>query len=72
VTDASQGVQLATMRELARYWEKDYDWCKVEVTLNPLPQFTTNIDEVEIHFVHVLSHFPARDVCQSRLTDIVA
>jgi hypothetical protein len=54
VTDASQGVQLATMRELARYWEKDYDWCKVEVTLNPLPQFTTNIDEVEIHFVHVL------------------
>jgi len=35
VTDASQGVQLATMHELARYWEKDYDWCKVEVTLNP-------------------------------------
>ena len=49
VTDASQGVQLATMGEFARHWEKDYDWCK-----NPLPQFTTNIDEVEIHFIHVL------------------
>ena len=54
MTDASQGVQLATMRELARYWEKDYDWCEVESTLNALPQFTTNIDGVEIHFIHVL------------------
>ena len=53
VTDASQGVQLATMRELARHWEKDYDWRKVESTLNALPQFTTNIDGVEIHFIHV-------------------
>jgi hypothetical protein len=54
VTDASQGVQLATMREVARYWEKDYDWRKVEAPLNALPQFTTNIDGVEIHFIHVL------------------
>ena len=68
VTDASQGVQLATMRELARYWEKDYDWRKVESTLKALPQFTTNIDGVEIHSSMSLSHFPARDVCQSHLT----
>jgi len=54
VTDASQGVQLATMGEFARHWEKDYDWRKVESTLNASPQFTTNIDGVEIHFIHVL------------------
>ncbi len=40
VTDASQGVQLATMRELARYWQTDYDWCKVEARLNAISQFT--------------------------------
>src|SRR5215218_9571945 len=55
VADASQGVQLATMRELARYWQTDYDWRKVEAGLNALPQFTTNIDELDIHFIHVRS-----------------
>src|SRR5271170_3526166 len=55
VTDASQGVQLATMRELARYWETDYDWRKVEARLNALPQFTTDIDGLEIHLIHVRS-----------------
>ena len=55
VTDASQGVQLQTMRELARYWQTDYDWRKVEARLNALPQFTTNIDGLDIHFIHVRS-----------------
>jgi pimeloyl-ACP methyl ester carboxylesterase len=55
VTDASQGVQLATMRELARYWQTDYDWRRVEARLNALPQFTTNIDGLDIHFIHVRS-----------------
>ncbi len=55
VTDASQGVQLATMRQLARYWQTDYDWRKVEARLNDLPQFTTNIDGLDIHFIHVRS-----------------
>jgi pimeloyl-ACP methyl ester carboxylesterase len=55
VTDASQGVQLATMRGLARYWQTDYDWRKVEARLNALPQFTTTIDGLEIHFIHVRS-----------------
>ena len=55
VDDRSQGVQLATLQELARYWETDYDWRKAEVKLNALPQFTTEIDGVEIHFIHVRS-----------------
>ena len=55
VTDASQGVQLKTMRELARYWQEDYDWRKFEARLNALPQFTTKIDGVDIHFIHVRS-----------------
>jgi pimeloyl-ACP methyl ester carboxylesterase len=55
VDDRSQGVQLATLRELARYWETDYDWRKVEEKLNALPQFTTEIDGVDIHFIHVKS-----------------
>jgi pimeloyl-ACP methyl ester carboxylesterase len=55
VDDRSQGVQLATMRELARYWTTDYDWRKAEAKLNALPQFTTEIDGVEIHFIHVKS-----------------
>jgi pimeloyl-ACP methyl ester carboxylesterase len=55
VTDRSQGVQLATLRELARFWETDYDWRKVESKLNALPQFKTEIDGVEIHFIHVKS-----------------
>jgi pimeloyl-ACP methyl ester carboxylesterase len=55
VTDASQGVQLATMRELARYWQSDYDWREVEARLNALPQFTTSIDGLDFHFIHVRS-----------------
>jgi len=55
VEDRSQGVQLATLRELARYWSTEYDWRTVEARLNALPQFTTEIDGVEIHFIHVRS-----------------
>jgi pimeloyl-ACP methyl ester carboxylesterase len=55
VTDRSQGVQLATMQELARYWATEYDWRTCETRLNALPQFTTEIDGVEIHFLHVKS-----------------
>ena len=55
VEDRSQGVQLATLQELARYWAADYDWRKAEAKLNALPQFTTEIDGVEIHFIHVKS-----------------
>ena len=58
VTDSSQGVQLATMQALARYWETDYDWRKVEARLNALPQFITTIDGVDIHFIHVRSKHP--------------
>jgi hypothetical protein len=53
VPDRSQGVQLATMQALARYWTSDYDWRKCEARLNALPQFRTEIDGVEIHFIHV-------------------
>jgi pimeloyl-ACP methyl ester carboxylesterase len=55
VADRSQGVQLATMQELARYWATDYDWRKAEAKLNALPQFTTTIDGADIHFIHVRS-----------------
>ena len=55
VEDRSQGVQLATMKELARYWTTEYDWRKCEARLNALPQFTTEIDGVDIHFIHVKS-----------------
>jgi pimeloyl-ACP methyl ester carboxylesterase len=55
VADRSQGVQLKTMQELARYWASDYDWRKCEARLNALPQFTTEIDGVKIHFIHVRS-----------------
>jgi pimeloyl-ACP methyl ester carboxylesterase len=55
VEDRSQGVQLPTMRALADYWVSDYDWRKAEVRLNALPQFTTEIDGVDIHFIHVRS-----------------
>ena len=55
VTDQSQGVQLATIRKLARYWETDHDWRKVEARLNALPQFITEIDGLDIHFIHVRS-----------------
>jgi len=55
VTDASQGVQLATTQALARYWATDYDWRKVEAKLNALPQFITEVDGLDIHFIHVRS-----------------
>ena len=55
VADQSQGVQLATIRELARYWATDYDWRKCEAKLNALPQFITEIDGLDIHFIHVRS-----------------
>jgi len=55
VADASQGVQLATTQALARYWATDYDWRKVEARLNALPQFMTEIDGLDIHFIHVRS-----------------
>jgi pimeloyl-ACP methyl ester carboxylesterase len=55
VTDASQGVQLATIKKLARYWGADYDWRKCETRLNALPQFITEIDGLDIHFIHVRS-----------------
>ena len=58
VADRTQGVQLATMRQLARYWQTDYDWRKAEARLNALPQFTTTIDGVDIHFIHVRSRHP--------------
>jgi pimeloyl-ACP methyl ester carboxylesterase len=55
VNDRSQGVQLATMQALAKYWAKDYDWRKCEVKLNAVPNFITNIDGLDIHFIHVRS-----------------
>ena len=55
VTDSSQGVQSKMLQKLARYWEKEHDWRKVENTLNALPQFSTTIDGLEIHFIHVKS-----------------
>src|SRR5262245_61874671 len=55
VADRSQGVQLATLQELARYWTTEYDWRKCEAKLNALPQFMTEIDGVDIHFIHVRS-----------------
>ena len=55
VKDATQGVQLATMQKLARYWASDYDWRKIESKLNALPQFITEIDGLDIHFIHVRS-----------------
>jgi pimeloyl-ACP methyl ester carboxylesterase len=55
VTDQSQGVPLAMIQKLARYWTTDYDWRKCEAKLNALPQFTSAIDGVDIHFIHVRS-----------------
>src|SRR6476660_6726633 len=55
VTDQSQGVQLATIQKLARYWATDYDWRSCEAKLNALPQFMTEIDGLDIHFIHVHS-----------------
>jgi pimeloyl-ACP methyl ester carboxylesterase len=58
VTDQTQGVQLATTQALARYWATDYDWRKVEAKLNALPNFITEIDGLDIHFIHVRSKHP--------------
>ncbi|MHB8272605.1 epoxide hydrolase family protein [Bradyrhizobium sp.] len=58
VMDQSQGVQLAKLQELVRYWGTDYDWRKIEAKLNALPQFVTTIDGVELHFIHVRSGQP--------------
>ena len=55
VVDASQGVQLATIQALVRYWGTDYDWRKIEAKLNSLPQFMTEIDGLDIHSIHVRS-----------------
>ncbi len=58
VADRSQGIQLAKLQELVRYWGTDYDWRKVEAKLNALPQFVTTIDGLDIHFIHVRSRHP--------------
>jgi pimeloyl-ACP methyl ester carboxylesterase len=58
VADATQGVQLSTMRKLADYWEKSHDWRKVEARLNAWPQFITEIDGLDVHFIHVRSKHP--------------
>src|SRR6516162_3399954 len=55
VADDSQGAQLAKMQELIRYWGTGYDWRKVEARLNALPQFITEIDGIDVHFIHVRS-----------------
>jgi len=60
VDDRSQGVQLATIQELARYWTTDYDWRACEAELNALPQFTTEIDGLDVHFIHVKSRHHQR------------
>jgi pimeloyl-ACP methyl ester carboxylesterase len=58
VSDTSQGVPIATMRQLARYWQTEHDWRKIEAKLNALPQFVTALDGVDIHFIHVSSKEP--------------
>ncbi|WIG60606.1 MAG: Epoxide hydrolase [Ktedonobacterales bacterium] len=58
VADASQGVQFATVQQLARYWATEYDWRKAEARLNAFPQFITEIDGLDIHFIHVRSQEP--------------
>ena len=55
VTDQSQGVPLAMVQQLARYWATDYDWRRCETRLNALPQFITELDGLDIHFIHVRS-----------------
>ncbi len=58
VMDRSQGVQLARLQELMRYWGTDYDWRKIEAKLNAFPQFVTTIDALDVHFIHVRSRHP--------------
>ena len=57
VTDASQGVQLATVKALARYWATEYDWRKAEAKINALPNYITTIDGLDIHFIHIRSKY---------------
>lgn len=56
MSDQSQGPRLETLQELARYWATDYDWRKIESKLNSFPQFTTKIDGLDFHFIHVRSN----------------
>ena len=63
VSDFSQGVPLDTVEKLARYWATEYDWRKVESRLNAVPNFITEIDGLDIHFIHVRSKHPTR--CRS-------
>ena len=68
VSDDSQGVPLATMQELARYWGTDYDWRKCEAKLNALPNLITEIDGLDIHFLHVRPGSykrPSGDTCRA-------
>ena len=65
VTDDSEGVPLAMIQELARYWAEDYDWRKCEAKLNALPQFMTEIDGLDIHFIHLARTMTKR--CRSSL-----
>jgi pimeloyl-ACP methyl ester carboxylesterase len=58
IADQSQGVQLAKLQELVRYWGAEYDWRKLETRLNAIPQFVTTIDDLDIHFIHVRSQHP--------------
>src|SRR5271155_3429961 len=58
VDDQSQGVQLATVQDLANYWATEYDWRRCEAKLNTLPQFITSIDGLDVHFIHVRSPQP--------------
>jgi len=58
VDDSSQGVPLASLQALANYWATIYDWRKIEAKINALPQFITNIDGLDIHFIHVRSKNP--------------
>jgi hypothetical protein len=58
VTDQSQGVRLAKIQQLVSYWQTDYEWRKIEAKLNSLPQFVTEIDGLNIHFIHVRSRHP--------------
>ena len=60
VPDATQGVQLATMQALARYWATQYDWRKVEARLNAVPNFITEVDGLDVHFIHVRSKHARR------------
>src|SRR5829696_2199126 len=66
VNDRSQGVQLATMRELARYWSDDYDWRACEARLNALPQSMTEVDGVDIHYIYVRT--PPEDAMLQSIT----